>query len=647
MSMKKRTFADNDRDLIIALTDDYLNVYRVTPEEGSIDVIKLDGFITEGIEGSMEGLSYATLLDNYTKSRVYAEDQEMFKSELNLDHIQEVLKYKNIFQGRYRVVENGEIHYYAYKYVKVSAEDEQLRLVAAFRNVDAIENKDRKRIAELEKLKGILATSEIATWELKTGRDGITRLYADDKMKQLMGVPKEAKISAEELIEILVSGINPADMAAFGKYDNQLHAGLRSECTYRWTHPFLGERYIRCGGVKVESDNDNVFVANGYHYDVTDQVTRENRSSQIIRSFAHSYEFINYIHLPEGTFFTYSDKGADNEDIIDILLSGDVYRAIEVTCNNFVSEEHRDMVVTFLDLNTIDERMKHSNVLLCQFKNKGEEWYETSFSVAERGEGGTITDLLWAVRKIDDEKQVEIRRQKQLEDNIAANKAKTKFLHNMSHEIRTPLNALFGFAQLLGLPDGTWSDEEKETYNNYVYSSYSMLDMLISDIIDIADSEHGNYRVEITETAVNNVCANSIMSVDYRKPEGVEMYYTSEVPNDYIVQSDGRRIQQVLTNFLTNACKNTKEGEIHLHCSNTENPGKLTFSVTDTGIGVPKEKADLIFNRFIKLDQNMQGAGLGLNICVTIANKLGGEVYLDKTYTNGARFVFTIEDKKS
>lgn len=642
--MEKMNYKDNGRDLISALADDYLNVYRAIPDEGTVDVIKLDGYVTDDIKDSWEGLSYVGMLDTYTRNRVYIEDQAMFKSDLSLEHIKEVFKEKNIFQGRYRVLENGEIHYYAYKYVKVSAEGEQLRLVAAFRNVDAIENKDRKRLAELEKLKGILANSEIGTWELKTGHDGKTRLYVDKKMKQLMGVHKDSKMTPEELLEMLLSRINPSDMDIFGKYDSQLQAGIRSECTYRWNHPFLGERYIRCGGVKVESDE--VFSANGYHYDVTDQVTRENRSSQIIRSFAHSYEFINYIHLPEGTFFTYSDKVSEDEDIIDILMSGDAYRATEVMCNNFVSDEHRDMVVTFLNLDSANERMKHSNVLICQFKNKSEVWYETSFSVAGRDKEGNIIDLLWAVRKIDDEKQVEIRRQKQLEDNIAANKAKTKFLHNMSHEIRTPLNALFGFAQLLGLPDGTWSEEEKDTYNNYVYSSYNMLDMLISDIIDIADSEHGNYHVEITETAVNNVLANSIMSVDYRKPDGVEMFYTSDLPDDYTVQSDGRRIQQVLTNFLTNACKNTTEGKIHLHCSNTENPGKITFSVADTGKGVPKEKADLIFNRFIKLDENMQGAGLGLNICLTIANKLGGEVYLDKTYTKGARFVFTIEDKK-
>ena len=136
-----------------------------------------------------------------------------------------------------------------------------------------------------------------------------------------------------------------------------------------------------------------------------------------------------------------------------------------------------------------------------------------------------------------------------------------------------------------------------------------------------------------------------MMSIEYRVPFGVNLYYTTDIQDDHIVQSDGRRIQQVLINYLTNACKHTQQGEIHLHCSTSEHPGKLTFSVTDTGEGVPADKADIIFNRFTKLNNFIQGSGLGLNICRMVASKLGGEVYLDKTYTSGARFVFVIDDK--
>lgn len=226
---------------------------------------------------------------------------------------------------------------------------------------------------------------------------------------------------------------------------------------------------------------------------------------------------------------------------------------------------------------------------------------------------------------------------------LAANKAKTRFLHNMSHEIRTPLNAMFGFAQLLGMPDGSCTEEEKAQYNTYIYNSYRMLDMLISDIIDVADSESGNYKIEIRDVPVNEACRSALQFCEFRVPAGVNMYFTTDCPDDMTIQSDGRRIQQVLINYLTNACKNTQKGEIHLHCSISEHPGKVTFSVADTGVGIPKEKADLIFNRFTKLNEFVQGSGLGLNICQTIAHKLHGEVYLDTSYTAGARFVFELD----
>lgn len=373
-----------------------------------------------------------------------------------------------------------------------------------------------------------------------------------------------------------------------------------------------------------------------------DENTRlDKQRIQIIKTLAHTYEFINYINLDDDTFYTYTEKELDDSKI-KALMAGSATSAINIGVEEIVGEDYREAMRAFTDLRTINERMAQSNVLVDEFKDVDGVWYEFSYTVSERRADGTIKYLLWGLRQIDNEKQIELRKQKLLEDNIAANKAKTRFLHNMSHEIRTPLNAMFGFAQLLGLPDGSCTQEEKDQYNSYIYNSYRMLEMLISDIIDIADSEHGNYRIEITDVNVNEICQIAMQSVEFRVPAGVRMYFTTDCPDDLIVKSDGRRIQQVLINYLTNACKNTREGEIHLHCSVTEKPGKITLSVADTGTGVPKEKADVIFNRFTKLNEFVQGSGLGLNICQTIANKLQGEVYLDTSYTNGARFVFVI-----
>lgn len=219
---------------------------------------------------------------------------------------------------------------------------------------------------------------------------------------------------------------------------------------------------------------------------------------------------------------------------------------------------------------------------------------------------------------------------------------KTMFVQNVSHEIRTPLNAVVGFSQLLSLPDDVISSQEKEEYVKYIQNNSELLIMLVNDILSIGDVERGQFIVTISDVRCNDVCRQSMKTTETRLPEGVKMYYTSEVDDDYTIKSDEHRIQQVLVNFLTNACKHTEKGEIHVHSSLTEKPGMITFSVTDTGTGVPADEAEHIFERFTKLNAFKQGAGLGLSICKTIATILKGDVHLDTSYTNGARFVFQL-----
>lgn len=219
---------------------------------------------------------------------------------------------------------------------------------------------------------------------------------------------------------------------------------------------------------------------------------------------------------------------------------------------------------------------------------------------------------------------------------------KTMFVQNVSHEIRTPLNAVVGFSQLLSMPDDVVSPEEKDEYVKYIQNNSELLIMLVNDILSIGDVERGQFVVNIADVLCNDVCKKSMKTAETRLADGVRLYFTSDVSDDFTIKSDEHRIQQVLVNFLTNACKHTDSGEIHVHCSVTEKPGIITFSVADTGTGVPVDEADHIFERFTKLNAFKQGAGLGLSICKNIATILKGDVYLDTSYTNGARFVFEL-----
>lgn len=218
------------------------------------------------------------------------------------------------------------------------------------------------------------------------------------------------------------------------------------------------------------------------------------------------------------------------------------------------------------------------------------------------------------------------------------------YLQNMSHDIRTPMNAICGFSQILCNTQirSMLSEQEIAEYGVIIQSNTDLLSTLVGDILDISDMESGKYRLNIAPCNVNDVCRKAVSTVIFRCPDNVRMYMTSDVSDSYMIQSDAKRVEQVIMNYLTNAVKHTTQGEIHLHVSLTENPGMLTFSVTDTGEGVPADKAEVIFGRFEKLESLAKGTGLGLPICRTIATQLGGEAKLDIDYPGpGARFVFT------
>ena len=224
----------------------------------------------------------------------------------------------------------------------------------------------------------------------------------------------------------------------------------------------------------------------------------------------------------------------------------------------------------------------------------------------------------------------------------AANKMKSMFIQNMSHEIRTPLNAIVGFSSVILDPDIELSDEEQKEFSHLIQHNSDLLTTIVNDILRLAELESGHYIMDLMPQRCNEMCQVALSTVAHRKPENVKLYFTSEVDDNYKITTDKQRVEQVLINFLTNAEKHTQEGEIHLHCSLSENPGKITFSVTDTGTGIPADQAETIFERFKKLNSFQQGTGLGLNICRLIAEKLNGSVKLDSSYTKGARFLFIL-----
>jgi len=228
---------------------------------------------------------------------------------------------------------------------------------------------------------------------------------------------------------------------------------------------------------------------------------------------------------------------------------------------------------------------------------------------------------------------------------IEADRMKTVFVRSMSHEIRTPLNSIVGFSQVLVDMDKMLDEEEKKDLMNRIADNSKLLSALVNDILDLTSIESGRYVMKMQDIKVNDMCRQALDSVVHHRVEGVELLFETDAPDDYVIETDVNRSMSVIINMLTNAEKNTQQGKITLGCSLREHQGMVTFSVADTGIGVPKEDMKGIFERFKKLDTFKQGTGLGLYICRTIAEKLGGEINIDPEYTGGARFWFTLPVK--
>ncbi len=166
--------------------------------------------------------------------------------------------------------------------------------------------------------------------------------------------------------------------------------------------------------------------------------------------------------------------------------------------------------------------------------------------------------------------------------------------------------------------------------------------MLLDDIIQSSAMDAGGYKVNIGDAECKSICHLALKSVEHRLQPGVQLEFCPAMALPFHFQTDPLRVQQLLTNMLTNACKHTREGEIRLGCSLDEAADKIRFSIEDTGPGIPADQAERIFERFVKLNEFVQGTGLGLSICREIAGKLDGRVWLDTSYTGGARFLLEL-----
>ena len=228
-----------------------------------------------------------------------------------------------------------------------------------------------------------------------------------------------------------------------------------------------------------------------------------------------------------------------------------------------------------------------------------------------------------------------------------ANQLKSAFVSNMSHEIRTPLNAIVGFSSLL--INSVEPSEELQEYANIIQTNSNLLLQLISDVLDVSRLESGKLQFNYEWCELVTHCQNMITLTNRNKTTNADVRL--QMPKEpYMLYTDPLRLQQIIINLLNNALKFTPaEGSITLDYTVDKEKQCILFSVTDTGTGIPEDKQELVFQRFEKLNEFVQGTGLGLAICKLTIQYMGGDIWIDKDYKGGARFIFShpIKERES
>ena len=249
-------------------------------------------------------------------------------------------------------------------------------------------------------------------------------------------------------------------------------------------------------------------------------------------------------------------------------------------------------------------------------------WRNIYGIIYEYDEGGKPAILIGGTQIIDERKKLESDLRKAKDKAEEANRLKTAFLANMSHEIRTPLNAIVGFSSILA---DTEDIAEKKEFCNLINHNNALLLKIVDDILDISKIEAGYIDLHPTWFCLSDLIMES--ATEYRMKAAGRLDIRIHKPGQgYMAELDTKRVKQILNNFLSNALKHTQEGYIDITYGVTEQG--IEIKVTDTGCGIPQDKLPVIFERFEKVDSFTQGVGLGLPICKSIAECMGGSIGL-------------------
>jgi PAS domain S-box-containing protein len=479
------------------------------------------------------------------------------------------------------------------------------------------------------RLKLAITAGQYGVWDWETATN---IMHWNDRMFELYGVSPDADLSDAK---VWTMTIHPEDRhRVLDAIEKAFKKGGEFSTLYRSLHPDGKILYLTASSNVIRDEKGNPTRIIGIVQDITERKLAEIALQESEERYRNLFQRSHAILL-----------------LID-SETGAIVEANPAACNYYGWSRTQLLSMKTHEINMLDEEQVKEEMELAIIENRN------YFIFKHRLANGTIrfvevynSPLIASGRKLLYSIVHDITDRKKTEEDLIVAKAKAEesdrlksaFLANMSHEIRTPLNSIVGFSDLL--LDPFYDKYQQSDFVSVIKQSVNNLQTIISDIMDISQIESGLITIRRKSFSIEKFLNGIVRELSLScKQKGLELRLNKPEDDIYLYSDEGR-INQIMTNLINNAIKFTENGYVEIGCQSV-NSNTVLFFVKDTGIGIPSEYQEKIYERFRQIESSLSrkygGNGLGLTICKQLAELLGGKIWVESGIGKGSTFYFTV-----
>lgn len=553
-------------------------------------------------------------------NQVHKEDVENVRKNLEILHSggnYTIICRINTFKGKIKYIEE---HAYSIR----NSEGDIIKYIGTTQDVTENKMVDEKIRLSEQRLREAQRIAKIGTWELSADKKSM--LWSSEVFNIFGYKPKE---------------VVPTPDFVFSHIFKENHQGiidfieeLKDDQVHNQTYKILSNdgrvKYIKDTASCKRDSNNEIVAYVGSMQDITELKLKEQ---QIVESRERLKRTAKLAKLGYWEYYVDTQKLVIHELYSDMLDKNAL--GYNPSINDFLKvlgKEDRLKVMTAI--RTMIKYGKDDEITVCLKKETGDVWLSIKASCYYSN--NHLLKLYGHVQDVTESHCVHLDLIEAKEQAEESDRLKSAFLANMSHEIRTPMNSIMGFSNLL--VDESYSKKEKHDFANTIHKNSEVLLHLISDILDLSLIETKSIEFDYADISINTLLEDVFLKSDNKNNKF--KYVITSLDKDVVINTDKKRLTQILNNFLSNAIKYTDSGCVELGAELTQN-NTISLFIKDSGIGISEDSLNQIFDRFKKLDKFKGGVGLGLAICKGLADLMCYSLHVESTLNEGS--IFSVE----